>query len=153
MLFGVLEQLSIVQNDDQALVLREQPRAAWLLAFGLALTALNLALFGLALTAWGAAGLALLTLLLARGRWLIFDHQAQALQVEWRAWWGVRLAQTLPYDQILRLELRAFPNEQTQIILHSPQGQVGLSVCSRDILPWKEEALRAMRAALGHPNA
>jgi len=152
MLFGVLEQLLIVQDDEQALILREQPRAAWLLAFGLGLAALNMALFGLELTAWGAVGLALLALLLARGRWLIFDSQARVLRVEWRAWWGVRLAQSLPYDQIQGLELRAFANEQTQIILHSRQGQMGLSVCSRDIIPWKQEALRAMRAALGHPS-
>jgi len=92
MLFGVLEQLLIVQDDEQALILREQPRAAWLLAFGLGLAALNMALFGLELTAWGAVGLALLALLLARGRWLIFDSQARVLRVEWRAWWGVRLA-------------------------------------------------------------
>jgi len=148
MIFGVLEQLAILQDDAQALILREQPRAAWLLAFGLGLAALNMALFGLALTAWGAAALALLALLLGRARWLIFDHQARALRVEWRAWWGVRLAQCFPYEQLEGVELRHFPKQQTQIILHTSQGAWGLSVCSHDLIPWKEQAVQAIQASL-----
>lgn len=64
----------------------------------------------------------------------------------------MRLAQSLPYDHIQDVELRAFPNDQTQLILHSAQGEVGLSVCSRDLIPWKQQAQRAIRAALSLPD-
>jgi hypothetical protein len=60
MIFGVLQQLRLIQQSEKHLVLREFPLFEYLIIVALLLGAGNMALFSLWATAIGAIGIALI---------------------------------------------------------------------------------------------
>jgi hypothetical protein len=148
MIFGVLQQLRLIQQSEKHLVLREFPLFEYLIIVALLLGAGNMALFSLWATAIGAIGIALIFALLTRMRDIDFDGEADVMRIVFRYPLRSRIINEMPLEQIERAYLRHDDNDYTQIILVTTQGETGLSVYSRDLRPWKETLVIAINAFL-----
>jgi hypothetical protein len=149
MLFGVLEQLRIIKDTPQRLVLRELPLLAWLFAVAFVLGAINMLLLGLYVTAVGALIGLLVILLIARIRLLIFDRTSETFRVVFHYPLRRRVILEMPLSIITGVSVHISDDENTQIILHTTQGSMGLSVYSRDLRDWKGALAERITAFLG----
>jgi hypothetical protein len=137
MLFGVLEQLRITEDSPQRLVLRELPLMAWLFAGAFVLGAINMWILGLYVTAVGALIGLIVILLIARIRLLIFDRTSETFSVVFRSPLRRNVVLEMPLSVITGVSVQVSDDENTQLILHTTQGSMGLSVYSRDLRDWK----------------
>lgn len=144
MIWGVFQQLRIVSATPRQLILRELPLLEWLLAFVVALLGVNFIILGISITAVGAFLVAMAIVLFSRSRILIFDADDQELRIVFQYPLARREANVISLLQIDRAYIRQDDNGSTQVILATQQGEMGLSVYSRDTSPWKEDVCQAI---------
>ena len=144
MIWGVFQQLRIVVATPTRLVLRELPLMEWLLAFVMLLVGVNFIVIGLSLTTLGAFFIAMVIVLLSRSRLLIFDAAEKELRIVFQYPFWQRVVNQVPLVQIERAYVRKSDTGSTQIILATQRGEMGLSVYSRDMQPWKEAVCQAI---------
>lgn len=150
MIMGVLQQLRIVERNRTRLILRELPLLEWIFAFALVIVAFNLLILNVSLTAVASIVAAVLVVLLSRIRFVIFDAEDKAMRIEFQYPLLRRVVNRLPLIQVERVILREDPKGPSQIIMLTQQGELGLSVYSRDPRPWKQELCQVINAWLDH---
>jgi len=150
-MFGVLERLFVVSSTPQRLTLREFPFLAWLFGAAFLVGAGNLWLLGAEFSAAGALAVGVALFLWSQVRTLTFDRDAGSFTVDLFAPLRRRRALEVPLREVRAASLRTFDSGHTQIILHfHHQPEMGLSVCSRDLVDWKTPLVEAINAYL-HP--
>ena len=148
MISGVLQRLEIVRRAKGYLTLRELPLLEWLIVASLFIASINMAVFNLTLTAVGMLLVGIVIGLMSRMRYIIFDAQADQMSVVYRNLLRQRVVQSMLTEEIVRAYLSQNDDGATQIILVTTQGEMGLSVYSRDLRPWKEEVVIAINEFL-----
>lgn len=148
MIWGVLQRLDIVTKEPGRLLLRELPLLEWLIAGALFLGAINLAILGLTLTGLGALIVGVLLILLSRMRFVLFDAENGVMQVWYHYPLRRRMANEYPLEKIHQAYLKPGDEGYTQVILSTMGGELGLTVYSKDMRPWKEEIVFAINAFL-----
>jgi len=148
MIFGVLQQLRIIVREPGRLLLRELPLLEWLIASLLFIAALNMTYFELHLTALAALAAGILLALLARLREIELDTDSRELRIYYQYPLWRRQVNAISFDQIVRVSLHRADDGATQIILVTHEADMGLSVYSRDLRPWKEEVTVAINEVL-----
>lgn len=149
MLNGILQKLNIIVYTDTRLVLREYPRMEWLAVLGLLIVAANTAIWGFWVTAAVALGIAVLLGTQAEVRTITFDVATDQMTIHLQAPLRNRLVNRIPLHHISRAYLSQAQTDHTQIVLVSVVGdEMGLSVYSRDVRPWKDDIVIAINAIL-----
>ena len=144
MIWGVFQQLRIISASPTQLVLRELPLLEWLVAFLIALLGVNFIIIGINITAVGAFLVAMAIVLFSRSRLLIFDVADKELRIVFQYPLMRRDINQISLVQVDRAYIQQDDNGSTQIILATQQGEMGLSVYSRDASPWKEDVCQAI---------
>jgi len=85
----------------------------------------------------------------ARTRIITFDASADLLTVQFRALFEQQTVLEKPLREISRAYLRKDDDDSTQIVLVDVLGgEMGLSVHSQEMMPWKEPLVIAINAIL-----
>jgi hypothetical protein len=149
MISGILQRLTIIEFTDIRLVLRELPFLEWLLAGILWIAAINFVLFGLWATAVAALLLGGYFVLQAHIRTIIFDADTNLMTVENMTLFNREVVSVKELHEISRAYLEKDDDGSTQIMLVDVVGdEMGLSVYSRDMRPWKEDIVVAINTVL-----
>jgi hypothetical protein len=149
MISGILQRLTIIEFTDIRLVLRELPLLEWLLAGILWIAAINFVLFGLWATAVASLLLGGYFVLQAHIRTIIFDADTNLMTVENMTLFNREIVSVKELHEISRAYLEKDDDGNTQIMLVDVVGdEMGLSVYSRDMRPWKEDIVVAINTVL-----
>jgi hypothetical protein len=146
---GVFNRQTIVEQSKAQLVIREQPLAEWLFAAVILLAAANAAIFQFRVTAGAGVIIAAAVVLRARTRYITFDMPSETLTIAFQTPLKRETVNTIELPKVKRAYLKKENSGHTQIILVDVFGQeMGLSVYSRDMMPWKEDVILAVNAFL-----
>ena len=149
MINGVLQRLTIIESSPTRFVLREQPLLAWFIAAILSVIALNLLIFHFYGTAFFAFVIACFFLLDAHSRVICFDVATNTMTIDFVYLYKRQTVNMMELDKLGEAYLQTADDGHTQIILIDHMGnESGLSVCSRDVRPWKAEIVSAINAVL-----
>jgi len=149
MIQGVIQRLSIVQQSDLRLMLREYPLLDWGIAFALCMLALALFVADFAVSAVIAGGIGIYFLLTGRVRQLDFNVATGQLLINYQTPIRNQTVSEIPLHEIQRAYLLQGDDGATQIILVRIDGEeLGISVYSDDVAPWKETIVIAINAVL-----
>lgn len=148
MIHGVIQRLRIIRHTPSYLLMREYPLLEWLMVAAVLFGVVNTALLGLYLTAVGALVIGIVIALVSRIRVVEFDAPAGEMRVSWRYVLMQRHANTIPLDRIMRAYLMKNDDDYTQVIIVTTEGEMGLSVHSKDLHPWKEDIVFAINEVL-----
>lgn len=149
MLAGILQKLTIIDTTDERLLLREYPLLDWVVVAALFILAANMAILNIWITAVAGVTLGMFFWLRARTRYILFDVAEDLLLVEHHSILQQETVLRVPLEHISRAYLHKADDGSTQIILVNDVGEeMGLSVYSRDMQPWKEEIVIAVNAIL-----
>lgn len=154
---GVLQKLNIIEHNDTRLVLREYPLGEWLGVLALLLTSVNTIFWGFELTAIVAVAAAVVVGARANIRRITFDISDNHMTIHMRSPLRRHMVNQIPLQQIEKAYLSTSKTDHTQIVLVRTTGdEMGLSVYSRDVRPWKDDIVRAINAILqqaSHPHS
>lgn len=146
---SVLEKLSIVEQTDTQLVLRELPLLDWLVAGAIFITALQFMLFDFRITAVVAVAIAAIFAIRARTRLISFDAETNLMQVRYQSLLRTQVIEEIGLHQISRAYLHKDDTGQSQIILVTALGdEMGLSAYSNDMNDWKSPIVVAINTLL-----
>ncbi|MDQ7026808.1 MAG: hypothetical protein Q9P01_16075 [Anaerolineae bacterium] len=149
MINGVLQPLTIVEISDTRLVLREQPRLAWFIAGILFAIAAILLLFQFWGTAFLAFVIACIFLVDARTRLICFDTHTHTMTVDYVYLYRRKTINVTELHKLGEAYLHTAADGHSQIILiDKMSNEMGFSVYSRDIRPWKEDIVVAINTIL-----
>lgn len=149
MIDGILQRLTITEQTQSRLVLRELPLLEILVVGSLMLLAFNFAIFELLVTAIIAILLGVFFAFQAKMRRITFDADANMLIVTLQSLRRDDVVLQYELHKISRAYLSKDERGYSQIILVSVTGdEMGLSVYSRDLVAWKEPIVIAINAIL-----
>jgi pheromone shutdown protein TraB len=149
MIQGVLQRLQILEQSEGKLVLRELPLLDWLIAGAVLLFAIAAAVGALWLTALVAFVVAMLFVLMARTRIIVFSAEDNMLRVRYQSPLRSSTVLQMGLHELSRAYLSEDDDSCTQVMLVTVMGdEWGLSVYSRDLRPWKDDIVLAINAVL-----
>lgn len=149
MFLGVLQRLSIIQQTENQLILRELPLLDWGIAILLAMTAMMLTIVQFWISAGVAAGVALFFIIQGRTRPISFDVDSNQMLIRYQTPLSSQIATDMGLHEIQRAYLYKGDDDSTQIVLLRVDGEeLGLSVYSKDLHPWKDDIVIAINAIL-----
>jgi hypothetical protein len=153
MMNGVLQRLRIVEYSPQRLVLREQPLLAWTIAALLAAMALSMLVFHFYGTAFLAIVIACIFLVDSSSRVITFDAITNSMTVEQVYFYKRKQAFVTELHHIGEASLHTSDDGFSQIILIDKMGnEMGFSVYSRDVRPWKDDIVLAINTVLNEAH-
>ena len=146
---GVFNRQTIIEQTGGRLVLRERPLAEWLFAAVIVLAGFNAAIFQFWVTVIAALLIASFVVLRAKTRYLIFDAPSETLHIVFQTPFRRETVNAIELPKVKRAYLKKDEDGHTQIILVDVfEQEMGLSVYSRDMTPWKEDVILAINAFL-----
>jgi pheromone shutdown protein TraB len=149
MIQGVLQRLQILEQSEGKLVLRELPLLDWLIAGAVLMFAIAAAVGALWLTALVAFIVAMLFVLMARTRIIVFSAEDNMLRVRYQSLLRSSTVLQMGLHELSRAYLSEDDDSCTQVMLVTVMGdEWGLSVYSRDLRPWKDDIVLAINAVL-----
>lgn len=149
MIQDLIQRLSIVQQTTSRLVLRELPLLDWGATFILLIVALLLSIAEF----WTSAGIAILIafyfIFAGRMRVLEFDAGMGKLLIHYQTPLKRDTVSDIDLHTVQRAYLFKGDDNGTQIILVRRDGEeLGISVYSQEMTPWKEPIVIAINAIL-----
>ena len=146
---GILQRLNIIEQTDRRLVLRERPLLDYLVGFALVVGALLVWIAGLRAIPGIALALALYFIVQGRVRLIVFDSDTGKMLIHYQTILKKEVASEINLNEIKRAYLFKGDDMATQIILVRVDAEeMGLSVYSNDINPWKDDIVIAINAIL-----
>jgi len=146
---GILQRLNIIEQTETRLVLRELPLFDYAVAFALIITALILSVASFWYSAGIAAVIALYFILQGRVRLIIFDADAGGMLIHYQTPLRKETVSAIELREIQRAYLFKGDDMGTQIILVQVDGEeMGISIYSNDMNPWKDDIVIAINAIL-----
>lgn len=150
MLTSLFQKIDIIEQTKKRLLLRELPRMEWFFSAIVLMLGINMAIFGLNLTAAVAIALGLIVGFGSRIRIIVFDVQAEEMVIVYQYPLRRVVVNTTLLEEVTRAYLSTAEDNATQVILLTQQGEMGLSVYSKDARPWKEVLVFAINEFLHH---
>lgn len=148
-LSGILQRLSIIQQTETKLTLRELPLSDWAIVFALLIIGAMIAIAGFLTTSGIAFGLALFFLFQGKIRLIDFDADTGNMTITYQSLLKKETVSQIELAMIQRAYLYRGDDGGTQIILVSADGEEsGISVYSNDMQDWKEPIVIAINAVL-----
>jgi hypothetical protein len=153
-LVSIFQKIDIIEKTKQRLLLRELPRLEWIFAGIVLMLGINMAVLGLNLTAAAAIAMGVVVAIGSRVRVIVFDAVAEEMVVVYQYPLRRLVVNSLQLEDIRRAYLRVADDAEagadgaTQVVLVTAQGEMGLSVYSKDQRPWKEALVFAINEFL-----
>lgn len=148
LLNGILQRLSIIEQTDSRLVLRELPLLDWGLAFLLLLITAILWISNLGISAVISLALAFFLVLQSRVRLIIFQTSPNLMQIFLQSPLQSRVVNEISLHQINRAYLHKDDSGSQIILVQTDGSEMGLSVFSHELRDWKEPIVIAINAIL-----
>lgn len=146
---GILQRLIIIEQTETRLILRELPLFDYAVAFALIITGLILSVVNFWFSAGIAAVIALYFILQGRVRMIVFDADTGGMIVLYQTPLKKVPVSEIDLAEIKRAYLFKGDDGGTQIILVQVDGEeIGISVYSNDMNPWKDDIVIAINAIL-----
>lgn len=153
---GIFQRLSITQQTDRQLLLRELPLFDYAIAFVLVIIGMMLLVGKFWISAGIATVIALYFVVQGKRRMIYFDVDAGKMLIHYQTLLKKETVSELELGDIQDVYIYQGDDGGTQIILRGTNAEeMGISAYSNDMTPWKEDIVMAINATLhrqGNPN-